>query len=228
MKAKTITQLLVFVALIVCGYYFNHHFLIEVKAQTSDDIHPLTRNRLPPVNREDLDDFGKQMYDSYLEEGLSFDEVIGPRGIRIHSPRVAAYMTQGNRYLRYGSGIDPKLRELTILITAREMDNTYEWNAHEKTAREVGLDGRIIDIIKYERPIPDDLGREEEAILRLGREVHQNHKVSSGTYANALAVFGRQRLVDIVSLLAHYTATAIVLTTFDQRLPLGEESLLPE
>jgi 4-carboxymuconolactone decarboxylase len=120
------------------------------------------------------------------------------------------------------------MRELTILIAARGMDSEYEWTAHENIAREVGLEERIIEIIKYSRPIPNDLGREEEAILKLGREVIQNHKVTPDTYAQALNIFGRKQLVDIVSLLAHYTATAIVLITFDQRLPIGEDSLLPE
>jgi alkylhydroperoxidase family enzyme len=228
MKSKLFIHIFLYAILIIIGIYFDNVLMVEVNAQTNDDIHPVSRNRLPPVNREDLDDFGKEFYDAYLEEGLSFDEVLGPRGIRIHSPRVAEYMTRGNRYLRYNSGIDPKLRELTILIAAREMDNPYEWTAHENTAREVGLEVRIIEIIKYSRPIPSDLGREEEAILKLGREVLQNHKVTSDTYAQALNIFGRKKLVDIVSLLAHYTATAIILTTFDQRLPIGEDSLLPE
>jgi 4-carboxymuconolactone decarboxylase len=228
MNGKLFFHMFLYATLIINSIFLDNVLIVEVNAQTNDDIHPVSRNRLPPVNREDLDDFGKEIYDSYIEEGLSFDEVLGPRGIRIHSPRVAEYMTKGNRYLRYGSGIDPKLRELTILIAAREMDNAYEWTAHENTAREVGLDERIIEIIKQSRPIPNDLGREEEAILKLGREVLQNHKVTSDTYAQALNIFGRKKLVDIVSLLAHYTATAIVLTTFDQRLPVGEDSLLEE
>jgi len=192
------------------------------------DIHPQTGNRLPPVNREELDVFGKKLYDIYVEEGLSFEEPMGPRGIRIHSPRVAEYMTMGNRYLRYESGIDPQLRELIILIAAREMNNEYEWTSHESTAQEVGLAQELIDVIKYARPIPLNTGNQEEIIIKLGREILQNHALSSETYTDALDLFGKKKLVDIVSLLAHYTATAIILTAFDQQIPPGKVSLLPK
>jgi len=56
----------------------------------------------------------------------------------------------------------------------------------------------------------------------------QDHEVKSDTFARALDLFGKNKLVDIVSLLAHYTATAILLTTFNQQLPPDQESLLPE
>ena len=46
-----------------------------------------------------------------------------------------------NRYLRNKSGIEPRLRELAILATARELDSQFEWAAHEDEAQARGGSG---------------------------------------------------------------------------------------
>ena len=197
------------------------------------DIYPDSMSRLPMVKREDLDEDGKRIYDLLADdETRALGGFTGPRGIRINSPRVAEAYTGANQYLRYEAGIDPRLRELTILVAARALDNAYEWTAHESTAQNVGLEGAIIDIVKYRKPLPGQgelagLGEKEAVIIQLGREALGEHKVSSDTFARGLKQFGKQGLVDVVSLMAHYTATAIVLTTFDQRLSPGQKSSLP-
>ena len=41
-----------------------------------------------------------------------------------------------NRYLRFEAGFTPRMREIAILATAREMDSQFEWCAHEPEALE--------------------------------------------------------------------------------------------
>jgi 4-carboxymuconolactone decarboxylase len=199
------------------------------------DVYYSSGNRLPPVNRADLDDFGKDVYDEIVAGGRSFtydeekQEYMGPRAIRIYSPIVAHHLSTANEYLRYESGIDPKLRELAILNAAWEINAGYEWTAHEETAHEVGLAQEIIDIVKYDKPVPATLGEQEAGIIMLAREILRgDHHVSSETYAKVHAIFGTKRLLEIVALMGGYTATAMVLHTFDQQLPPGKKSLLPE
>ena len=45
--------------------------------------------------------------------------------------------------------------------------------------------------------------------------------------AEALRLFGKRGLVDLVSLMTSYSATAALLNAFDMQLPEGQESLLP-
>ncbi|NNE38349.1 MAG: hypothetical protein HKN08_08600 [Gammaproteobacteria bacterium] len=198
------------------------------------DVYYSSGNRLPPVNREDLDEEGKALYDRIVAGGRSFtyDEekkiYMGPRAIRMYSPIVANHNSSANQYLRYESGIDPQLREVTILNAAWHMNSDYEWTAHEETAWEVGLPQSTIDIIKYNKPVPADLGEEEAAIINLCREIFRDdRRVNPATFATAVDLFGRKQLVEIVALLAGYTGTAIFLNTFDQQLPPGKRSLLP-
>jgi 4-carboxymuconolactone decarboxylase len=189
------------------------------------DIDPESLNRLPKVRREDLDDLGKKLYDAVGGDNrlLGLD---GPTGIRMHSPRVSEYMTMGNQYLRFGAGIEPRLMELAILVVARETDSQFEWTAHEPPALNAGLEQRIIDIVKHRRPLTE-LGEKEAAIIQLGREALGRRKVEPETFARARKLFGRQGVVNIVSLMSHYAATAMLLTTFDQQLRPGQQPLLP-
>ena len=189
------------------------------------DIDPDSLNRLPRVRPEDLNDAGKKVYDAVAGDGRLLG-LNGPIGIRMHSPRVSEYMTMGNRYLRFEAGIEPRLLELAILVVAREMDSQFEWAAHEPPALKAGLEQGLIDVVKHRLPVVG-LGEKEAAIIKLGREALGQHKVEPETFARALRLFGRQGIVNIVSLMGHYSATAMLLTTFDQQLRPGQEALLP-
>jgi 4-carboxymuconolactone decarboxylase len=194
--------------------------------QLPEDINPVTRNRLPPIRLEELDDHGKQLIEKIMARGRNVTTEGGPTSIRANSPHVLEFADAVNNYLRNNAGIDPRLAELAILVTARAMDSRYVWYGHEKAALKVGLNQEIIDIVKLRKPITG-LGEKEAAILHLGREIFDNHKVDPETFARALKLFGRQGLVNVVSLMIDYAASATLLVAFDQHLPAGEASTLP-
>lgn len=185
------------------------------------DIYPDTGNRFPAVKREALNDAGKKLYDA---RGVA--DGFGPGAIRLYSPPVADAMTAVNDYLRRKSGLEPRLVELAILVTAREMDCAYVWTAHEPAARKAGLEQQIIDTVKYRRPLTT-LGEKEAVIVQLGRDSIGTHKVGSDTFARAVKLFGHQGMVNIVSLMGDYAATTILLNAADQHVRPRETSLLP-
>jgi 4-carboxymuconolactone decarboxylase len=183
------------------------------------DIYPDTGNRFPVVKREELDETGKKLYDTRVDG-------FGPGGIRLYSPSVADHMTGVNEYLRRKSGLDPRLVELAILVTAREMDCEYVWTAHEPAAQKAGLEQGIIDTVKYRKPLTA-LGEKEAVIIKLGRDSIGKHKVGSDTFARASKLFGNQGLVNIVSLMGDYAATTMLLNTADQHVRPRDKPLLP-
>jgi 4-carboxymuconolactone decarboxylase len=185
------------------------------------DIYANTGNRLPAIKRDDLDDAGKKLFD--LRGPV---DSFGPGAIRLYSPPVAEHMGSVNDYLRHKSGLDPRLVELAILVTARESDSEYEWTAHEPQGLKAGLQQEIIDIVKY-RKSTEGLGEKEAAIVQLGREAIGKHHVSSATFARAQSSFGNQGLVNIVSLMGDYASTAILLNAFDQHIRPTDKPLLP-
>jgi 4-carboxymuconolactone decarboxylase len=185
------------------------------------DIYPDTGNRLPAIKREDLDDAGKKLFDA---KGPS--DTFGPGSIRLYSLPAAEYAETTNDFLRHKAGIDPRIVELVILVTAREADCAYVWNAHEPQGLKAGLPKETIDIVRYRKPIAN-VAEKDGAIIQLCREVLEKHHVDSATAERALKLFGKQGLVNIVSLMGDYASTEILLNTFDQHVRPAEKSLLP-
>jgi 4-carboxymuconolactone decarboxylase len=185
------------------------------------DVYADTGNRLPAIKRDAMDDAGKKLFDA---RGPVDD--FGPGGIRLYSPSVAEHMGSVNDYLRHKSGLDPRLVELAILVTARESDSEYVWTAHEPQGLKAGLQPETIDIVRY-RKSTEGLAEKDAVIILLGREAIGKHHVSSDVAARALNLFGKQGLVNIVSLLGDYASTAILLNAFDQHVRPADKPLLP-
>ena len=185
------------------------------------DIYPETGNRLPAIKRADLDESGKKLYDARGQA-----DFFGPGGVRLYSPPVAESMSAVNDYLRHKSGLEPRLVELAILVTAREMDCEYVWTAHEAAGLKAGLPQSTIDVVKYRKSL-EGLDEKETAIIQLGREAIGKHQVSSATASRALNLFGKPGLVNIASLLGDYSSTALLLGVFDQHVRPTDKPLLP-
>jgi 4-carboxymuconolactone decarboxylase len=185
------------------------------------DVYANTGNRLPALKRDDLDDAGKKLFDSRGQV-----DSFGPGGLRLYSPPVAGYMGEVNDFLRHKSGLDPRLVELAILVTARESDCEYVWTAHEPMGLKAGLQQEIIDVVRN-RKSTEGLAEKDAVIIALGREAVGKHHASSATAARALSLFGNQGLVNIVSLMGDYASTAILLNAFDQHVRPTDKPLLP-
>src|SRR5882672_744640 len=191
------------------------------------DIHPESRSRLPLPKREALDEQGKRVYDSVLDpKRPTLAGFQGPAGIWLHSPRVGEPIREMNRILRTEVPLEPRLRELAILVTARELDSQFEWTAHEPVALKEGLAPAILDIVKFRRPV-SEAPEKETAIIAFGRELFRDRKVRPATYAEMVRVFGQTAVVNITALMANYGFTAVMLTAFDQQLHEGRKPLLP-
>ena len=195
------------------------------QAPRPGDVFAESGSRLPPVRRESLDAEGQALYDGIAGDPRSLRGLRGPAGISLNSPELYRRSRAYSHYLRFESGLDERLRELAILVTAREMDSHFEWHAHEAEGKRVGLDDAIIDIVRKRKRVRG-IGAKEAAIITLGREAFRKHRVRRSTYATAIELFGAQTLVNIVSLMGEYSATALKLAVFAQQLPEGATSNL--
>lgn len=192
----------------------------------ASDIDPRSGMRLPLPNREDLDEAGQKAYDRGTTPGATIAGLQGPAGIQLYSPKTAAQSSALNRYLRYEAGFTPHVREVAILITAREMDSQFEWVAHEPEALKEGVPHKVIDVIKYRRST-DGLDETDALIIELGRELWRDHKVKAETFARLRVMFGPTKLVELVMLMGNYAGTAALLSLVDMQLHAGKKPLLP-
>jgi len=190
------------------------------------DIDPKSGFRLPLPRREDLDEAGQKAFDRGNTPGGTIAGLQGPAGIQLFSPKTAANVAALNRYLRFEAGFAPHVREVAILITAREMDSLFEWVAHEPEALKEGVPQSTIDVIKYRRST-EGLDPTDALIIELGRQLWRDHKVKSETFAKLKAIFGPNKLIELVMLMGNYAGTAALLAAVDMQLHAGKKPLLP-
>ena len=124
------------------------------------------------------------------------------------------------------TGFSGAIRELAVLVTAREMDSRFEWAAHEPEALRQGLPQEIIDIVKHREEVTG-IPETEAVVIRFGRQLLQAHRVEHELFARALELFGRKTLVELVALMGNYSATALLLAAFDVQLLPGDPIILP-
>ncbi len=190
------------------------------------DVHPASGMRLPIPARSEMNEIAQKAYDIAITPGTSIAGLQGPSGISLHAPEVGEMLSGVNRYLRYEAGFSGRIREVAILITAREMDSQFEWVAHEALALKEGVPAAAIDVIKHRRPTAG-LDATDAFIIGLGREIWGDHKVKPDTFAAGKALFGPGKLVELVMLMGNYAGTAALLALVDMQLHKGSEPLLP-
>ena len=190
------------------------------------DIDPKSGMRLPLPKREDLDEAGQKAYDRGTTPGATIAGLQGPSGIQLYSPKTAANAAALNRYLRFEAGFTPHVREVAILITAREMDSQFEWVAHEGRSaqgRRAAEHHRRHQVSAQHRRRRRDRCADHRArppaLARPQGEI--------GNLRQAETIFGPNKLVELVMLMGNYAGTAALLAAVDMQLHAGKKPLLP-
>lgn len=193
---------------------------VLAQAQTAlpPDINPVTLSRLPPVTPEALDQAAQKL----LAARTNFTPGPGPTHITVYSPR--------ERSLGIPTGTDspvgPRYFQLSALIAAREIDQQYEWSAHEPAGLRQGLEQSVIDVVKYDRDVAG-LADKDATVILFGRAMIRDHRVSSELWAKMVSHFGYQHTVDIMSIMGEYHRVGMMLNAVDQHLPPERKALLP-
>jgi 4-carboxymuconolactone decarboxylase len=188
------------------------------------DIDPVSLTRLPQLTREDLDEAGKAIYDDIVGDGPT--PTTGPVAVSLHSPQIAVPWNNLNGFLRYNGELSPRHTEVAILVATWEIQQQYEYSAHEPAALRFGAPQEVIDTIKYDRE-PAGLSAEETVIIELGRQLMREHKVDSDLYARAVELFSEKGVVELATVMGDYVMVGMVLTTIDQHLPKDRPARLP-
>ena len=188
------------------------------------DIHEVSLSRVPPVQRADLDDEGKRIYDVLAGAGKTLGP-IGPSAVTMHSPKAAEPIFALNQYLRK-TVAGARYFEVAALVAAGEFEQQYEWSSHEPAARRAGVEDSVIDAIKFNRDL-NGVPEKDATIIRLGRAIFRDHEVTPELWARMEQHFGRQGAVEVTLVMADYAMVGFLLTAVDQQLPPDRKPLLP-
>ena len=182
------------------------------------DIDPVTLSRLPPPTPQDLDEEGRKL----LAARKDYKPGPGPGHLTVYSPR--------ERTLGIPSGEDspvgPRYFQLAVLIIAREIDQQYEWSAHEPAGRKQGLEDSVIDVVKHNKSVAG-LTDKDATLITFGRTLYREHRVSSELWEKMVGHFGRQQTVQLMMIMGDYFRVGFMMNAVDQHLPSTREALLP-
>jgi len=153
--------------------------------------------------------------------------VYGPFVPLLRSPELMEYAQRMGEYLRYRSAIGVRLSELAILVTARQWNQQVEWAIHAPIAAQVGIPASVIHAIA-ERRRPGDMLVDEAVVYDFCTELHERKAVSDRVYADALALFGEQGVVDLMGVNGYYTFLAMVMNTARTAVPFEGGEGLPD
>lgn len=160
----------------------------------------------------------------YADENPADDRV---RAIlaRLPEPRINLFRMLANApvlvgpTLRLGeailtkSDLDPVLRELAILHTARLTGTEYEWVQHQEIARVVGIDERKIGGVQRGELSEDVYERRELLSLRLLGHLLQDGTPSQELVYEVEAELGRSQLIELLLVAGYYAMLGGVMRT---------------
>jgi len=183
----------------------------------------VTQERMPEIPVDKMSVAQKKAAEEFLAGRGK--PVTGPFIPLLRSPEVLVRAKAMGDYLRFKSALAPKLREFATLITAREWTQQFEWYHHSEFATEAGLNPAIIKAVAEGRR-PEGMSDSEEIIYNFCTELQRNHSVSDTTYNKAIAAFGEQGTIDLVSLTGYYTFVSMILNVNRTGPPKGVAPLL--
>src|SRR5262245_8304545 len=134
--------------------------------------------------------------------------------ILAHSPAAARAFHGLGRYIRFGSKLDGRLRELAILQVGYLARSPYEYSHHIKIGFEFGVsEDDIRAMIDETEGHPTKLEPLAKLVLLGAREMTRDLAISDATFSALHAHLGEEHLLDLTITIAFYNAVVRVLAT---------------
>jgi alkylhydroperoxidase family enzyme len=132
----------------------------------------------------------------------------------VNSPKAARAFSGLGGYIRYGSKLDPRLRELAILQVGWLARSPYEWSHHVKLGFDFGVsEADVQALIDDTAGKPTGLDALSKTVLRAAREMTTDGAMADATFAALQKELGNEQVVDLTLAIGFYNAVVRVLAT---------------
>jgi len=147
----------------------------------------------------------------------------------VHSPEAFRNFSRLGGWIRNGSTLDPRLRELAILQVGYVTGAAYEWTHHIKIGRDFGVSDDDVRAIALETAgLPSTLSRLDALVLRAAREMTAGLRVSDEVFADVAAQLSAEHVVDLLMTIAYYNLVVRLIHSLDVDLEPEYAGLLEE
>ncbi len=178
----------------------------------------LRGDRFRPLTYQEMTPEQEQMTD----HSLTGRGPVGMFNIAVRSPEAGDLLfTMGDR-VRFHMAVPDKLKELTILLTARYWGAQFEWLAHHRAGVQAGLSESQVKAFGEARR-PAEMPQDEEAVYNFITELFRTRGVSDRTFAAVKNVVGERGVVDLLVTAGYYQIVSMYMNL--DRLPLAENQV---
>ena len=148
----------------------------------------------------------------------------GPYASLMHHPALAEKVGDLGEYLRLGGTLPGDIRELALLITARSVNQAYEWVAHARIARNEKLPDDVIEQVRTKGDLAS-LPVRYAGPAKAVQHVLAYQSIPQALQDQMQKDLGITGLMELVTLAGQYRMIAGVLFAFDT--PLAEGTPAP-
>lgn len=160
--------------------------------------------RVPYLDKSDLAEADQDL----LNRPISLNKAL------VNSPRAARAFAALGGFIRYGSKLDPRLRELAILQVGWLARSPYEWSHHVKIGHDFGVsDADIQALIDDTAGKPTALDTLSLTVLTAAREIADAGAMTAVSFAALQSALGNEQVVDLTITISFYCAVVRVLAT---------------
>jgi 4-carboxymuconolactone decarboxylase len=187
--------------------------------------------RLAPLRYEQLDDAQRVVWDSILNSArgadsrvVKADHLSGPFDPWLRSPEMGLRAAQLGEVLRFGSRLDPLVRETVIMAAGAHFRSEFEFWIHSQIALAEGMSPATVEEIATGEVAAHTAGDQISLVNQIVREMLSDGSLSDASYARAVEMLGESGLMEVVSLAGYYTLVSLTLNVFKVPLPDGVPS----
>jgi alkylhydroperoxidase family enzyme len=162
--------------------------------------------RLPYLQRGDL----PPEHQDLLKRDIAINQVLA------HSPGAARAFGDLGMFIRHGSRLDPRLRQLAIMQVGWSARSPYEWSHHVQIGRDFGVsDADIAALAEETEGRGSGLEPLARLVLRGAREMWIGPGMSADTFEALRPHLDNECLTDLIVTIAYYCGVVRILATLE-------------
>ncbi len=156
------------------------------------------------------------------EQRAAYDSLVnGPRGrlpgpykVWIHNPALVHAADPLGRHFADGHyALTEREREIAVVVIVNKWGSDYPAAAHEKRAKEVGLDAAQVEAMAAGQTTSFADAR-EQVVYEVAVSLANNRIVTEGLHARAVALLGHPGVSDLIVLMGYYTAVSLTMNFY--------------
>jgi alkylhydroperoxidase family enzyme len=165
--------------------------------------------RLPYIDREDLPETDRDIYDRLVQErgGALVGNIFRTLA---NAPNLLRRFNALGGELRNKTELDPKLRELALMTVGRLTNAEYEFTHHWNISLRVGIKREQLEHLA-EFETSSLFNDQERAVMRYAAETTLDVNVGDATFAALRGFLDNRRVMELVMNVAFYNAVVRIL-----------------